>query len=86
MQSGLKIEGVQDIIAVASGKGGVGKSTTAGKRVPLFLTLSSSVHQLFSVHGLGFALVALFGLNKPMQRFLLKLVGFPATGLGRNCE
>ncbi|XP_057512210.1 iron-sulfur protein required for NADH dehydrogenase, mitochondrial [Actinidia eriantha] len=29
VQSGLKIEDVQDIIAVASGKGGVGKSTTA---------------------------------------------------------
>jgi ATP-binding protein involved in chromosome partitioning len=29
-KGGLSISGVSDIIAVASGKGGVGKSTTAG--------------------------------------------------------
>jgi len=27
----LRIDGVKDTIAIASGKGGVGKSTTAGK-------------------------------------------------------
>jgi hypothetical protein len=32
----LRLEGVKDVIAVASGKGGVGKSTTAGT---LFLGL-----------------------------------------------
>lgn len=38
----LKLEGVQDIIAVASGKGGVGKSTTAG-----ILSLVVSFYLLF---------------------------------------
>lgn len=33
----LRIDGVKDTIAVASGKGGVGKSTTAGKTISIIL-------------------------------------------------
>lgn len=36
----LKIEGIKDIIAIASGKGGVGKSATAGTNFSLLSSVS----------------------------------------------
>jgi len=36
----LRIDGVKDTIAIASGKGGVGKSTTAGKNSLQFAAYS----------------------------------------------
>lgn len=43
---GLQISGVKDIIAVASGKGGVGKSTTAGNTLFKLLRTFRVVHYI----------------------------------------
>lgn len=49
------IEGVKQVIVVASGKGGVGKSTTAGRI--FFLILIKNSHQLANAHYKNYSLI-----------------------------
>ena len=51
MRKDLRIEGVKHAVAVASGKGGVGKSTTAG------IILSFFVYMSYTEKGFNLAVV-----------------------------
>lgn len=44
------IAGVKQVIVVASGKGGVGKSTTAGVQIMVFVTNCGLLNQLCNSH------------------------------------